>query len=209
MINEDELRKTIADNLIKYRKLNNLTQTQLAEKLNYSDKAISKWERAESFPDIVTLANIAELYNITLNDLLSEEIPTNGGKIKDNKKFTHIFVPILSIGIAVFVAVILFVTLSIIGPKDKYSYWMCFIYIIPIIGIIGTVFSALWCNDIYTGASVSIILWGVILCIFLTLLQMSSLEDLWLIFLIGAGFQILIIVWFLMKILKKRKKTRI
>lgn len=203
MINEDELKQTIANNLIKFRKLNNLTQAELADRLNYSDKAISKWERAESMPDVVTLANIAELYNITLNDLTTDKEPENGGKIKDIKKFTHIFVPLLSIGIAILVAVLIFISLTIVGPKDKYQYWMVFIYIIPIVGIIATVFTCLWYNDIFRGIAVTIILWGITLSVFLTLLQFTPLKDIWMIFIAAGVFQVMVILWFLMKYLKK------
>ena len=44
--------KNDAKNITELRILNNMTQMELAEKLNYSDKTISKWERAESSPDI-------------------------------------------------------------------------------------------------------------------------------------------------------------
>ena len=45
----------LSKNIIMYRKKNNLTQKQLADKLNYSDKVISKWERSESMPDIIAI----------------------------------------------------------------------------------------------------------------------------------------------------------
>ena len=62
---EIELKETITANLIKYRKTNSYTQAALAEKINYSDKAVSKWERGESIPDLYTLTLLAELYGIT------------------------------------------------------------------------------------------------------------------------------------------------
>ena len=73
MANEEELKKKLAKNLIYYRKNNNLTQLQLAEKLSYSDKAISKWERGESVPDILTLKALADLYHCKIDDLLKEK----------------------------------------------------------------------------------------------------------------------------------------
>ena len=76
MINEELFKQIVAKNLTNYRKINNLTQQDLADKLCYSDKAISKWERGESLPDLYTLGKIAELYNITINDLCLEK--TNG-----------------------------------------------------------------------------------------------------------------------------------
>ena len=64
-MNDEKLRKQIGANISAYRKHFNMTQAGLAEKLNYSDKAISKWERGESVPDVITLAQIAELYEIS------------------------------------------------------------------------------------------------------------------------------------------------
>ena len=57
----DELiiKQNFARNLLAYRKARGLTQSQLAEKLNYSDKSISKWERGDVLPDIVTISMIA------------------------------------------------------------------------------------------------------------------------------------------------------
>ena len=68
----ENLRKTIKDNLIKYRKAAGLTQVQLAQKLGYSDKSVSKWEREEGVPDIYILKEIADLYGVTVNDLIGD-----------------------------------------------------------------------------------------------------------------------------------------
>ena len=67
-----ELKDIIAQNIIELRKQNKLTQAELAEKLNYTDKAISKWERGESIPEISTLKRIAEIFNCTVDVLLTE-----------------------------------------------------------------------------------------------------------------------------------------
>ena len=80
MIKENEFKTKVAKNLIYYRKANNLTQSDLAQKLNYSDKAISKWERGENLPDLYILTTISSLYGITLNDWLEAHK-------KDNAKY--------------------------------------------------------------------------------------------------------------------------
>ena len=67
---EELLQQRIAENIAYYRKQNGDTQADLAEKLNYSDKSVSKWERAEGTPDIFILSKIADLYHITVQDLL-------------------------------------------------------------------------------------------------------------------------------------------
>ena len=66
MINENEFKQIVARNITNLRKTNGLTQLELAEKLNYSDKAISKWERGESLPDVYMLQVIAEMFGIRL-----------------------------------------------------------------------------------------------------------------------------------------------
>lgn len=71
---EDQIKANIAINITELRKKNGMTQAELAESLNYSDKSISKWERGDGIPDVVVLQNIAELFGVTLNDLIKEEI---------------------------------------------------------------------------------------------------------------------------------------
>ena len=70
---DEKLRQLIAENIAYYRKLNGDTQAGLAEKLSYSDKSVSKWERGDGTPDIFILSHIASLYGITVQDLLREK----------------------------------------------------------------------------------------------------------------------------------------
>ena len=67
---EATLRKTVAKNIAQYRKAHHDTQLDLATKLNYSDKSVSKWERGESLPDVYILSQIAELYGVSVDFLL-------------------------------------------------------------------------------------------------------------------------------------------
>ena len=60
-----DVKITFAQNLISLRKQMKLTQIELAEKLNYSDKAVSKWERGESIPDVTVLMDIAKTFGVT------------------------------------------------------------------------------------------------------------------------------------------------
>ena len=71
-MNDEQLKVQIGQNISLQRKKAGLTQAGLAAKLNYSDKAVSKWERGESIPDVVTLVNLAEQLEITVNDLLRD-----------------------------------------------------------------------------------------------------------------------------------------
>ena len=67
----EDIKRVIADNIALLRKGSGMTQIELAEKLNYSDKAISKWERGESVPDISVLKQIADMYGVTVDYLIT------------------------------------------------------------------------------------------------------------------------------------------
>lgn len=69
----ESINQRIAGNLVRYRKAANLTQAELAQKINYSDKSVSKWESANGVPDIYILLKLAELYGVTVNDLVNEK----------------------------------------------------------------------------------------------------------------------------------------
>ena len=59
-----DLKPIFAENLAVLRKKKGWTQLELAERLNYSDKAVSKWERGESLPDVTILKQIADLFEL-------------------------------------------------------------------------------------------------------------------------------------------------
>ena len=67
----EDLKKIIARNVMDLRRANDMTQLELAEKLNYTDKAVSKWERGESLPDISVLKAIADLFGVKVDYLLT------------------------------------------------------------------------------------------------------------------------------------------
>ena len=71
-MNGEDLKNQLGTNIAAYRKRMGLTQAGLAEKLNYSDKAVSKWERGESVPDLLTLVQLSELFYVSVDDLLQD-----------------------------------------------------------------------------------------------------------------------------------------
>ena len=78
-------------NITMLRKANNLSQEEVAEKVNVSRQAYAKWERGESVPDIEKCADLAELYNTTLDDLYKEEKLPDGRDIMPAPKGKHLF----------------------------------------------------------------------------------------------------------------------
>lgn len=98
---DEKLRQLIAENIAYYRKLNGDTQAGLAEKLSYSDKSVSKWERGDGTPDIFILSHIASLYGITVQDLLREK------KVAKTRT-RHLLISLLSVGLVWLVMTVLF-----------------------------------------------------------------------------------------------------
>lgn len=186
---EEKLREYFARNLAHYRKALGLTQSELAEKLNYSDKSISKWERGDGLPDLAVTAQIAEIFGLTVNDLIAEK-PRRRLMTTRNK----IIITLLSMGIAWLVATILFFLCEIIFPSVK-VWWLFYIYAIPISAIVGIVFSCIWWKKIHLLASVSTLIWSAALCVMLTV----PIPKIYLIFIVAAVLQILTILWFLIK----------
>ena len=70
MEEQEQLKQTVANNIAQLRKSKGLTQLELAERLNYSDKAVSKWERGEGLPDVLVLSKMAEIFDVTLAELV-------------------------------------------------------------------------------------------------------------------------------------------
>ena len=136
----EKLKLQIGSNIAAYRKRAGLTQAGLAEKLNYSDKAVSKWERGESMPDVTTLVMLAEQFDITVNDLVvdPEELPGNPSKLEKamtqvsekalKRKANKGIILCLSSTLVWFVALLIFVVVS--SFDIPYS-WLSFFYAVP------------------------------------------------------------------------------
>lgn len=191
----DELNKVVSKNLIKYRTLAGLTQMELAKKINYSDKSISKWERGDGLPDLSVLVKLSEIYGISINEFLNRNTPEQ--EVIISKKFTnkkHLLISILSAGLVFFVATIVFVVLFMIDTTSSFA-WISFIFAIPIASIVLLVFSLLWGNNYLSALFSTLILWGIILSICFTV----SISKIWILCALGFIFQFLIIFWFIFR----------
>lgn len=191
-MNEHLFRQTIANNLIYYRKAAKLTQHDLAEMLCYTDKSISKWERAEGLPDIITLSKIAEIYNVTVNDLISEKHK----KAKTVYRLNKVAVSAISCGLVWLIAVMLYVALKLILEVENDKFWLCFVYAVPISMIVLIVFSSIWSKKWVIVLFISIFIWTFLLSLFFTLTK----PNIWLLFLIGIPLQIIALLWLFVRI---------
>lgn len=201
---DDKLKKQIGANIASYRKRMRLTQAGLAEKLNYSDKAVSKWERGESAPDVQTLVQLAELYEVTVNDLLVDpnELPETAGAVERamgravektlKRKADKRIILMLSSLLVWFVALLLFVVVSSLNvPKT----WLAFIYAIPVNAIVLLSLRSAWHDFRWNQGLISVIMWGGVLSLYVTLLVFAQL-NIWKLFLLGIPGQAAILLWF-------------
>ena len=108
-----DIKENIAKNITTYRKASNLTQLDLAEKLHYSDKAVSKWERGDAVPDIVTLKSIADLFGITVDTLIGDPKRAKP-KSKYNLSKRRIILAACSAGLVWLVAIVAYAFIGLI-----------------------------------------------------------------------------------------------
>ena len=150
---EEEIRNNFAKNLYALRKSKKLSQAQLAEQLNYTHKAVSKWENKETIPDIVTLEAIASFFDITIDELISDKDVV---KIS-NKKRTHIRITISSIAICFVVTGIIYLALVLSNIPKSY---IALPFALLTGGIVFVVFAALWFKRYSVFLATSIIVWS-------------------------------------------------
>jgi len=197
-MDELNIKQNIAKNIAALRTRDRLTQAELAEKLNYSDKAISKWERAESVPDITVLKQIADMFGVSDDWLISgneDRVPRSSAQTAKN----HRFISMLSVSCAWLVVTLVFAILWIVTQSLR-NIWLVLLGGIPISAILLLIFNSIWgtnrrrLNRIY----ISVIVWSILTIIYLSLLMLAHL-NVWMIFLMGIPGQAAIIIWHLIR----------
>ena len=202
MENEVNQQELLAKNLAYYRKASGLTQLELAEKFNYSDKSVSKWERGEGFPDVFVLKSLADFYGITVDDFYLEEHKKISGQSHSLRK--QVYIKLLSVGIGWLVTVMTFFFLETLLPEDaKFQTWLNCVYGALIMGIILLVWDFIYHHRFLRMIDTSIIVWTTAASLFLTFYVILEMP-LPFLFLVAAPLQILEIIWFLYRRNKKK-----
>ena len=202
-MDSEKLKYQLGSNIAAHRKRFGLTQAALAEKLNFSDKAVSKWERGESIPDVVTLARLAELFDVPMDVLVrdKDELPKDIGSVerameravektlkrKANKKI----IQNLSSLLVWFVALLTYVILATVNMSNA---WVGFIYALPVNCIVLISLRSAWHDYRANILLISILSWGCLLSIHISLLAYLNL-NVWMIYLLGIPGQLAIFLW--------------
>lgn len=202
-MDDEKLKSNIGSNIAAYRKRADLTQAGLAERLNYSDKAVSKWERGESIPDVLTMIQLAEQFDITVNDLLIDpnELPGNPGRLEKamtqvsekalNRKANKNVVLALSSTLVWFVALLVFVLFS--SFDIPYS-WLAFFYAVPVNAIVLLSLRSAWRDFRWNRVLVSVIMWGALFSLHISL-DIFLRFNMWRIYLLGIPGELSIFLW--------------
>lgn len=190
----EDIKSIVAKNISELRQANNMTQLELAEKLNYSDKTISKWERAESSPDISVLIEIANLFDITLDYLVQAEhaevraLDPKSEEVKYNRRA----ISYISESVAGIIALTAFIITTLIMNKVTFQF-LYFVYALPIVLIVKLIFNSIWFNRRHNYYIISLLMWSVLATIQITFLYFGI--NVALIYLLGIVGQGIIILW--------------
>lgn len=198
-INQQEL---LAKNLVYYRKASGLTQLELAEKFNYSDKSVSKWERGEGFPDVFVLKSLADFYGINVDDFYASEHKQINTTNHSSRK--QIYIKLLSVSIGWLVTLLTFFLLNtLLNDSVPFQTWLVFIYGIVIMGTVLLVWDFIYHHRFLRVIDTSIVIWSSAMTIYFTFLIIMNM-NLPLIFVVAAPLEVLEIIWFLFRNNKKK-----
>ncbi len=197
----DEMKKIVAANIIRLRTSLGLTQAQLGESLNYSDKSVSKWERGESVPDVFVLKQIADMAGVTVDYIISpHDVDEEILPATTEHHYSRRFITLTVLAGIWTLAVLIFVILWMCGIFS----WLVFVYAVPVSLITLLVLNSVWGDRSWNLYIVSGLVWGIICSLYLTALSLNW----WQLFLLGIPAQIIIIFAFSIKLRPKKEKHR-
>ncbi len=207
MENQD-INTIIGQNLLKLRRNKKLTQLELAEQFNYSDKSISKWEKGESLPSVDVLYQLAKFYGVTLDTLTSEEeitllTPEQKPANRDKSFPTKLIISLLAVSTVWIAATIWFITYKLTNGGTPY---MLFLWSVPISCVLLIIFNSIWGKREWLFWIVSVLVWTILACVHIQLIEYNNF---WIIYFIGIPLQIAVILWgALMKGPSKKQKNK-
>ncbi len=200
---EHELRVNLSRSLTACRKRSGLTQAALAEKLNYSDKTISKWERGEGLPDLTAMQNLSEIFGVPVDALMrGEALPQKEREDPGRRESRRRVILLLSVGLCWLTAAVVFFILRIAAPSLPRA-GLSFLYAVPASAIVCTVFGCLWWTRAFQLLSVSALIWSVAASLAASL----RLPSMGLIYIIAAVLQVLLLLWFRLLQVQRGKRT--
>ena len=188
-----DTKSKVAQNITELRILHNMTQMELGEKLNYSDKTISKWERAESSPALSALVAMAELFGVTLDYLVKAENIEEAVVERKTKEasFNRRAVSYIAEGGGWIIAIFAFIITTLITNRMTFQ-WLYFVYALPVVLIVKLIFNSIWFNPRHNYLIISALMWSLFVAVHITFLYFKV--NVSLIYLLAVAGQIVIIL---------------
>ncbi|MBR0425186.1 MAG: helix-turn-helix transcriptional regulator [Clostridia bacterium] len=199
----ERIRKIVAERMTAYRKQANLTQAELAEKINYSDKSVSKWERGDGLPDLLVLCQLAELYEVPVDEFLHEGSLKRPASVRRKR---HWLISLLSVGIVYLIAVLVFYLLTLFNVPYA---WISFVCAVPVSMIVAVVFAHIWGGLPLQCLSVSGLVWSLAAMLYLFIrLFAKPVDGNYLVFAVAGGMQVLVLLWYLLQYNRKKSNGK-
>lgn len=185
----EDYRKIIANNISELRKEHKMTQSELAEKLHYSDKAISRWERGDTMPSIEVLCELCELFGVELTYLVSvDDNQKKKANVSNAIIGNRITIALLAISFVWLLATCIYVYSSIQWANSP---WIIFLWAVPVTAFVSDIFNMIWGKRIYSIITRSVLIWSLLTCFYIQFLSLNA----WLIFILGAPMQVCVVLW--------------
>lgn len=191
-----DVKSQVSANLSALRKQRGITQAELAEKLNYSDKAISRWEKGDTLPDLNVLYEICQFYGITMNDLVSEECTASQIQEQDKlRKMYCVWICALT-GVAVWLFSTIWFTVNLL-TEPREVLWITFVWAIPFSCGITMLIARRMFNWVVHFVLASATLWTAIGAAVLHVKFFTSISGnmVWFLFIIGVPLQAMIFLF--------------
>ena len=200
----EDLKIIVGKNLSSLRKAHKMTQAELAEKFNYSDKAVSKWEQGATLPDLETLKQLCDYYGVSLDYLTKEENidkPTIDDKREKAIFINHIITSCL-LGLIIWMIATLIFAYPLIFKENQSPYWLVFVWALCATALMTVVLNFIFFkkNRIVSFIAWTVFAWSAIAAVFLHFMVFNSQgKNMWPIFLIGIPLQMIFILWFIIR----------
>lgn len=188
----ENINEVVKNNLVELRKKRGLTQLELAEKINYSNKAVSRWENGEVTPDLETLNKLAKIYDVPLASIIQKNGIRKDAKANQISNANKIVIALLGVVLVWFIAIITYVSIKLIYNID---YWRIFVWAVPLSFVVTVVFSLMWWKKPMSVAVISGLVWTLLTAIYVQLLP----YNLFFIYSIGIPVQVALILWLFIK----------
>lgn len=189
-----DLRDIIAKNISELRQSGGITQSKLAEYLNYTDKAVSKWERGEAIPDVTVLKQIADYFEVSVDYLLEETHEPPKKAPSPASRRNRFFISALAYALVWLIATFAFVEVNIFVREAAFPTWLLFIYAVPASSVVALVFNSIWGRRRLNFLIISVGIWSALLAVYLTTLAVFG-HNVWLVFIIGIPAEIIVLLW--------------